>query len=329
MKSIFILVAVFLLEVSSNHHFDSIYAPYPPPPNYLSQPDADSSESTIQQINKKIQEKTSFKELGSEESEENIQNLYTDENIMKNIERLIKRIRRKFGEKLSLPVNIVIDSVDKNCIRDHFKENNMTSILVEGQGEKLDEAYELFRTHRLNSKEVFFSFHSTLALCSSKLDNFLEFVFDNLITYHTLYKAFINELELNNYTSYIYCINKFAVDSKIIEETIYDTKLKLGDNKDELCLETTLIIHATFSKMKIELRKDLERICSINNFDEIIRYLLKTFILIQVDLTWEQQKHERENFIKNTREILNNINECLSKGHKSNWKDNLLKNSIY
>ena len=199
--------------------------------------------------------------------------------------------------------SILIRSFDKKCVYEHYKENHLLKYLT------VEDVFE----NGLSDMNAIYTFVNVFTLCSSKLDVLSEFLFENIRTNRILYKSFIDEPSLRNFTDYIWCANKFAVQHDFIDHTVYDQKLKVAGDNDESCDELSEIINVGLSALNLALRQELNTPCVIKPFKQLQKTLFSTILKLQVDFTPEQQRHERKHFIQEIRNFLEGILKCASK----------------
>lgn len=234
------------------------------------------------------------------------ENIILEDQVLENIEKVFyKVLPEKDGVLVPnfridpvkhIFLKVGISSVDRKCMYRKYADNKVLKYI------NLDEIKE--------NPELGFVFASIAFQCSSKLDVLGQFVFDNFMTYHILYDAFVDEPALKNYTSYVKCANKYAIDNHVLEETVHGTKLKVPSGHSEICDEFNTVYKAYTSMIKIMVRRKFERTCVISFLDYVEKVLFRTTLLIQVDLTPDQQKQEREKFVQEIHEVLKNVITC-------------------
>ena len=198
---------------------------------------------------------------------------------------------------------VLINSFDKKCIYDRYNDNHLLQHLT---------VEEIFENKSPNTDYIYTSVN-VFSLCSSKLDVLSEFLFENIRTHSILYKAFVDEPSLRNFTDNIWCANKFAVENHFVNETVYGQKLKVAGDNNESCDEVMEIIKAGLSIINLAVRYELNTPCVIRPLIQFEKTLFNTILMLQVDLTHEQQRHEREHFVQEIRNLLEGILKCASK----------------
>ena len=198
---------------------------------------------------------------------------------------------------------VLINSLDKKCIYDHYNDNHLLQHMT------VEEIFE----NEPSDMNPFYASINVFSLCSSKLDVLSEFLFENIRTNRILYKAFVDEPSLKNFTDYIWCANKFAVENHFIDEVVYGQKLKVADDNNESCDEMMEIIKVGLSIYNLATRRKLNTPCVIRPLIQFEKAVFKTILMVQVDLTHEQQRLERENFVQVIRNLLEGTLKCASK----------------
>jgi hypothetical protein len=297
MKVFIVLATIIVVTSSIDYDHCTYFFPAPASPNYQ----YDAAELP----------RESIKIVG---------NPYSEENTIISIEKLLKETEYSLNRNLRRHSKFFFDLVDKKCVRDKYDFHNLTQTLErDALPEDICESPMILKYSRFQTPTVLLSFNSLVVQCFSKLDSVLEFMFENLMSYHNVYKSFVKEPALRNYTSYIWCANKYAVDHHIIDETIHGSKLKLDGFDDDFCQDTTVLVETALLTNKLGYREKLGLFCSVKVVDDIVRHFIRTILLVQVDMSFADKKAEREGFVKTTRKLLEDIVDCGTKGKKSEF----------
>jgi hypothetical protein len=252
-------------------------------------------------------------------------NPYSEENTIITVEKLLEETEFTLNKNVRRYSKFLFDFVDKKCLRDKYDAHNLTQILErDAWPEDICESPMTSKQTRFQTPTVVLSFNSLVVQCFTKVDSVLEFMFENLMSYHNVYKSFVKEPALRNYTSYIWCANKYAVDHHIIDETVHGSKLKLDDFDDDSCQDATVLVETALWTHKLGYRQKLSLFCSVKVVDDIVRHFIRTILLVQVDMSFADKKIERERFVNTTKKLLENIVDCATKGKKSEL-DNIFK----
>jgi hypothetical protein len=220
------------------------------------------------------------------------------ENINKIFELLQGRLRR---DEEKLIAKIMVNSIDKSCMLKKYKEGNWLKYVGD----------EYFDGYSLEGDDAHGAFFGIALQCSNKVDVLAKFVFDNYMTFHILFKPLMDEPALKNYTSYVWCVNKYAVDNHFMQDTVYGQKVKLAYDDDELCDEFMEVAKAMTAGFKLFLRKEAERTCAIKTLAHAEKVLIRNILLVQFDLTFEQKHEERDRFVKEVDRFIDNFLHCV------------------
>jgi hypothetical protein len=195
--------------------------------------------------------------------------------------------------KIAITQHLLYPSFDRQCILDKYKEKNMT---------------ERIPSDRSEADGVMF--WSVAFTCSSKLDILLETAFDMLMSHHPLIKAFFADPAYDKYLQLLICANSHAVDSNILDSSVYDFKHEVSPQNQDECNDLIDRKNEWISEMRAEIRKQSKRPCSIRIATSMKQILVKNVLLVQVDLTDQQKNQEKSSLVKQTRQVLQDILTC-------------------
>jgi hypothetical protein len=190
-------------------------------------------------------------------------------------------------------------SFDRKCILDRYKEKNITEILIADD-----------RSHVI--------FLSVATTCSSKLDLLLETVFDLVMSLHPLVKAFIDDSQFDEYLQMLICANRHAVESNILDSSVYDFKHEVSPQNQGECNDLIDLTNDLISDSRLKIRKETERPCSIRIASTVEKILIKNVLLVQVELTEQHKNQERSTFVMQTRQVLQDILTCALQNPRPN-----------
>lgn len=243
----------------------------------------------------------------------------SDETALTQIDKAIKHLLKSFGlSKEEIFMSIFLQSANQTCMRDEYKSHNSYNLL-----DNIDEEENSGGSNSSNSKtnsetevQVIQVFINILILCSPKTDPLLKFVFENFMTFNIFFKAFGNEFLMEEPgLNELACINKYAVDNKMVNETVYDYKLKLvgkNDRSRDYCDEMTEGYKLFSSKFKLRVSRGSERKCIFKVLNHAEKVIIRTLLMVQFDLSIEQKNAESEYFIKEVREVLEEALTCFT-----------------
>lgn len=189
----------------------------------------------------------------------------------------------------------LLKSTDRQCIANKFNEHGLQDLIL-----NLD----------LGRVDTGLAFISSVVLCHPKTDVVLHFLFENLMTNSILYKAFIDDPAVQDYTSYIWCANKYAISKSYLENSVYGSNVKVSADNDEMCGETIMMSELAINSVKSEIQRKLNKLCVNESFKGVQKLLIRAILMIQFDLSAEQKQQEREKFVKGFRAVLEDIFKC-------------------
>lgn len=203
-------------------------------------------------------------------------------------------------------------SIDRECIFTNYKSRNMLDHLN----------YDKIANRRDSNSLALYAFVNVAAICSSKTDTILQFLFENLMTHQILYKAFIDDPEFSDEKSLLTCANNYAVENLLIDPNVYDINYTVDDEMLKRCSNITSIIKVYGAILHSKISQQFKK----NSLDEIKmemkNFALKYFILVQVDLTPEQKQQERDNLVKDARMVMENILKFIASELEDDEPDN-------
>jgi hypothetical protein len=197
-------------------------------------------------------------------------------------------------------MNFFIGTVDKHCMYNKYKEANLFKFI----------SNEYITEHEGDKKMCQLVWLCVSYYCSSKANAFDEFAFENLMTYHTLYKSLVKEPAFRNYTQYVSFANKYAIDNHYFEDTIYGTKVNFAIESEDNYSEFRELVKIVTGGVKLVARKEFHRTCAIGIVSELEKLYFRLFLLLQSDLTFDQKKQEREYYVKESHKLYNQLLAC-------------------
>jgi hypothetical protein len=218
--------------------------------------------------------------------------------ITENIEMARGKARQGSGKAF---VSILANSLDKKCMLNQYLKHNITDMIPRKDMMQV-EGFE-----RELSQIVFMD---AAVMCSSKLYALLDYTFENLMTHRILVEAFIEDPEMKEYKEMLTCANNYAVKNGIMDPQVYDLKHELTSEMDELCEDYVEQAKYTILSFKMMVREEFNRSCSAKIVSKMEKLVLKNMLLLQVDLADDQKRMEKKMFVKNVRQILEDIMKC-------------------
>lgn len=143
--------------------------------------------------------------------------------------------------------------------------------------------------------------------CSTKLRPVSDFLFDAIMSFNHLVRAFKDEQELKTIAQNIRCVNNYAARKGIIDPAIYpiDHELKSETDDEEICKE----LESELMQMLDEDMED-EPECQKKLVRKNIDIMLRTLLLVQLQLTPEQHKAESDRFYNSEIELIRTEGTC-------------------
>jgi hypothetical protein len=171
---------------------------------------------------------------------------------------------------------------------------------------------------RYKEKNIIERISSVAFTCSSKTDLLLETLFDVVMSLHPLIKAYIDDSQYDKYLQMLICANSHAIDMNILDPSVYDFKHEVSAENQDECNDLIDLKNEWISKMRVDIRKQTKRPCSIRIASAVEKILIKIVLLVQVELTEQQKNQERSTFVMQTRQVLQDILTCALQDPKPN-----------
>jgi len=192
----------------------------------------------------------------------------------------------------------LLRSIDTQCVFDFYKTSNMT--------------------HQLPSSPISENIPPTLVkfvmasmLCSSKLKAFEDFQFEFVMSFGVLLKAFIDDPEFETFSDMLTCTNKYGVDKKYLDPNAYKFNYEVKPEKMSLCNDWIEMAQSALYMYMSQLEIITGEKCLEYLGEKTEASLLKTIMLIQVDLSEAQKLLERENSFEDTRDVVKAVTTCM------------------
>lgn len=150
------------------------------------------------------------------------------------------------------------------------------------------------------------------SLCSNKVRAVEEFVFDFIMSFGHLVRAFMNEPLLQKEFFFLRCANKYAVEKKIWDISKYPINMKLSEEEMDKCESTTAATVAFLKEAKLDSEEDMDE-CEQKIAERLAPLVLKLALLTQVELSAEAKEVEKQNFITEENEVSEEAISCVFK----------------
>jgi hypothetical protein len=201
---------------------------------------------------------------------------------------------------LKLLASVVLHSVDKSCVLDHYKNHGL-----------IDKVPSPKALGKADANIMILA--GFAKACSTKTDIFIEFVFEAFMSTHSLLKAFIYEPEFKESADMLLCATSYAVKNKYLDPQVYKINYTLPETAGAECNMLIEKVEKEITHAQTEFQQIMSVECVKEVFEDAKNILLKYAVLVQVDLTGEQKKELRDKFVKEVRENDEKLVLCIEK----------------
>lgn len=208
------------------------------------------------------------------------------------------------SEKSALvAVNIFERSICANCVEKKLLKLNLTE-KFDTLSSKIDNLDEIEKI-QLGS-----IYAGTGILCSNKVRPIQEFVFDLIMSFGHLIRAFKDEPELKEYFFFLRCANSYVIRKNYWDNTEYSINNELDEDEKFQCKNFSDEIEKTIKEQIEDSSDHDDSECSKAIIEKTIPFVMRTILLAQVDLTPKQLEEERERFFKKEKELNEKSMKC-------------------
>ena len=199
----------------------------------------------------------------------------------------------------------IVKSMDHECMLNKYKEHNfMSKMLTE----------DVLDCDDVDSKLVLLTIGTS---CSSKFHALLGFIFDSAFALADLINAFRDDEPFKGYLDNLICFNNYAVRSKWIDTNVYnDFEYNLINKTEEECDQKI----QKFREPANAILKEIIAfqpgvpVCFKNEiFSTAEKIFFKYAILIPANISVEQKKNAKMNFVNDIEDALNQLLNCSKK----------------
>jgi hypothetical protein len=216
----------------------------------------------------------------------------------------------RFDVLVSSLLKIFKRSIDVKCAEEKFERFGWKTKF----NKFLNQVDDLSESERA---EVVVMYVEIGSLCSNKLGAIENFFFDALMALGHIVRAFKDEPELDEFTFYLRCLNKFAIDKKYWDFDDYELNTNLNEIETLQCegLTSNLeeIVRDKFLKgiKPTNGEDEVEFVeCHKKSFEDSMKLSFKYILLTQVELTSEEKEAERTKFSKANRKLYEESLQC-------------------
>ena len=192
----------------------------------------------------------------------------------------------------------IVNKINQTCVLNHLKKHNAVEQILRPSHEAED------------SSRLLILLLSTM--CLKNLDALLDYTFENYMTFNILYRAFIDEPELKEYSDNFKCFNAYAIEHKIFDAQMY--KLNTDVIEVELCEKRKEIVRENIDHLFIGKFFKSFNFKNIKCFQEVVprveNSILRSILLIQTELTASQRILEKSKFIETVHSLTESLSIC-------------------
>lgn len=193
----------------------------------------------------------------------------------------------------------IVSSIDVNCMLNEYKKFNLT--------DKINTENVTDDSEMTFLKIIFWD---VAAICSSKTDKLLEFAFENLMTLNILWKSFNDDTELKVYKDLFTCVNNFSIANGYWDNEVYPVTHDMSNETAQLCTEwisSWAFIDFVIDGITLQV---FNRSCSTSIYKQTELLVMKTVLLVQVELKEPEKIKEKTKFLENTHKVMEEILTC-------------------
>lgn len=239
----------------------------------------------------------------------------TDEEVIATIdeviEELIEPLSGKFGKTSYFEGYVVkaIQHIKKECIIASYKKHSSLDMIPTAQN------LAKLPTKKAKTKAGI-TFFVALASCYKKGDVILEYIFESFMTNGILIRAFIDEPAFKKHADFVACANYYSTKNHFWDPKEYNFTPKPVSDED-MCDEITAMgdlafIQAAQDAYSSVFAEDYNKKCYRGVALKLKAFVVKTVVLLQVEMTDDKKREERAHFVKDFYAILEDFVTCNS-----------------
>lgn len=124
----------------------------------------------------------------------------------------------------------------------------------------------------------------------------------------------MNETEFESSADILKCANKYAADNKIFsDDEIKNLNISMDKESSEKCnAQIEAAKHALFKDVHLFATSESNKQCFMNIVAKAETFIIKYVVMIQFELTDNQTRKERSNFIKDFRATIEGFMSCVA-----------------
>lgn len=213
-------------------------------------------------------------------------------------------------------IKVYESTVDPNCTRDKnesfglLERFSFDNLNRKSDQDNIDDEEKLIGDRILSE----LSFAGVAMMCCTKLDAILEYTFETLLSHAILMRNSINETEFEFIAEIMKCANKYASDNKIVSDDEMDNlKFPMDQESLEKCnVQIDEAKHAMSKNVHRFATSEDNKQCFMNIIAKAETFIVKYVAMIQFELTDNQKRKERSNFIQDFRATIDGFMSCVA-----------------
>lgn len=244
-----------------------------------------------------------------------VQPAMSDEAVIASIDEVIADITEPLSSKFRNRdffqgyVLKAIQHIKKECILSSYKKHSSVDMIPSAQN------LRKFATKKEEIKTKI-TFLATLISCYRKGEVILEYVFESFMTNGIIIRAFIDEPAFKEPADIVACANYYAVKNHLWNPKEYNFTPKPVRDED-MCDEMTAMGDLIFIQTVQEgyssvFAEEYNKKCYRGVALKLKEFIVKTVMLLQVEMTDDKKREEREHFVKDFYVMIEDFVSCNS-----------------
>lgn len=221
-------------------------------------------------------------------------------NYIQGFQKVRKYLNENVHPKAGYYYGIIERSIDIDCVAEKVKKYRLADNLAMLINDEHND------TKKMKNKLGFF-YGKPLSVCSNKSHSISNTLFDLIMSFGHIVRAFKDEPELKEFTNYLSCANNYAVEKKLIHISMYTFDYENIDEADKDACHSIKI--QLFEQMKSQFKDNAD--CWEDKVEKlVIKFFLRTLLLLQIKMTPEQNQIELDRFYDDANEMSDEAAIC-------------------
>lgn len=220
-------------------------------------------------------------------------NADVEANYKQGLKDIQKFLRVNVHPKAEYYFGIVERSINVSCAAEKVKKYGLDEKLAELIGNEAEFTDK-------QKKEFTYIIFKPLQLCSTISRPISDTIFDVVMSFGHLVRAFKDEPELAEYMTFVKCANNYAVKNKLIDPKVYALDYKFIDPMEKFACE----------EMKKEFLEGYDEACWKESAADTVNFAIRTVLLTQVKLTSQQHQTVSDYFFNEMNRISEKTGVC-------------------